>query len=164
MQNDFLPSPGFIPSGHRLRQEMVKAINYVETVASLKGGTTEQAVTLTAFLTACASAIASLRDLVAPVYASSLISNTARTRLHLTLSEPLDPGFVPAVGSFVSNPARTFSSVEIVGSTVILTATAAYVAGATTIAYTAPGSNQLRDLSGNLVANITAQTVTNGIV
>ncbi len=166
MQFDFLPSPGFIPSGHRLRQEVTKAISYVETVASLRGGKTEQAKSLDDFLVACRTSIASFIETVLPTYVSSLITNTERTKLVVTLSEGLDPRYVPATTTFVTSPARTISKVEIVGNKVHLTVTAAFVAGATTVAYTAPGApaNGLRDTSGNLLATFAAQTVTNQIV
>lgn len=165
MRPDFLPSPGFIPSGHRLRQEVTKAISYVETVASLKAGKTEQAKSLDDFLVACRTAIAGFIEAVLPTYVSSLITNTERTKLVVTFSEGLDDRFVPAGTTFVSSPARTFSKVEVVGNKVHLTATVAYAAGAVTIAYNAPGApaNGLRDTSGNLLATFAAQSVTNQI-
>lgn len=166
MRDELLPSPGFIPSGHRLRSEVTKAISYVETMAGLKGGFTEQAKSLTVFLDACKAAVATFIEVVLPTYVSSAILAASPTKLTITLSEGLDPAYVPAAGSFVSSPAKTFSSVAIVGNTVVLTATTAFAAGATTIAYTAPGApaNGLRDTSGNLLATFAAQSVTNGVV
>lgn len=166
MQLDFLPSPGFIPSGHRLRAELTKAISYVETVASLKGGKTEQAKSLDTFLTACKTAIASAIDTVAPTFASAEILVSAPNQLRVKFSEGLDPNYKPAGTAFVSSPAKTFSSVVIVGDTVVLTASTPFAAGVTTIAYTQPGTDptRLRDTSGNLVATFTAQAVTNGVV
>lgn len=164
MKLDALPSPGFIGSGLGLQREAIKAISYVEVVAGLKGGKTEQAKTLTTFFTACNAAVAAYIDAVLPTFTSAVIALATPTKLTITYSEGLDPTIVPAVGAFTSSPARTFSKVEISGRTVILTATVAYVAGATTVTYTAPGTNALRDTSGNLLATHGPSAVTNNVV
>lgn len=164
MKLDGLPSPGLLAGGLRLQTESIRAISYVEVMAALKGGTTEQAKTLDTFWTACKAAVAAFIDSVVPTYASGLITAATPKQLVLTYSEPLDPTVVPAASSFVSVPAKTFSSVVIQGSTVILTASAAYAAGAVTVTYTQPGTNGLRDLSGNLAATHTASAVTNQVV
>jgi hypothetical protein len=165
MKNDALPSPGFIPNGHRLRQELVKSISYVEVMADLRApAKPEQAKSLDTFLSACKTAIAGLIDVTAPTFVSAAIDAATPKVLTITFSEPLDPGVVPAGSAFTSSPAKTFSKVEVVGNKVILTASAAYTAGAVTIAYTAPGTNALRDLSGLLLATFGAQPVTNGVV
>lgn len=164
MKPDFLPSPGLIPSGHRLRQELVKAISFVETMASMRAGKADQAKSLDDFLVACRTAIASFIDVIVPTYLSGLITNTERSKLVITGSEAFDDRFVPATSAFVTSPVRTISKVEVVGGKVHLTVTAPFVTGATTVAYTQPGTNQLRDLSGNLVATFAAQAVTNQIV
>lgn len=161
MKNDALPSPGFIPNGHRLRQELVKSISYVEVMADLRApAKPEQAKSLDTFLSACKTAIAGLIDVTAPTLTSATVDLAAPKKLVITFSEPLDPTVVPAGSAFTSSPAKTISKVEVAGNKVTLTVTTDYVAGATTIAYTAPGTNALRDLSGNLLASFTAQTVT----
>lgn len=160
-----LPSPGLIPNGPKVRTELARAISYVEVVGGMQGGKLAQAKTLDTFLVAARAAIASFIDTVVPTYVSSLITNTARTKLVLTFSEALDPAHVPAASAFTTSPARTISAVEVVGTKVHLTVTAAFVAGATTVAYTKPGSGSvLKDLSGNDVATFAAQSVTNQIV
>lgn len=165
MKLDALPSPGFLANGLRLQTESIKAISYVEVVSALKsGGKTEQAKTLDTFWTACKAAVAGFIDAVLPTYVSGLITAAAPTKLVLTYSEPLDPTIVPAVGSFVTSPAKTFSSVVIQGATVTLTATTAFAAGVTTVTYTQPGTNGLRDLSGNLVATHGPSAITNQVV
>jgi branched-subunit amino acid ABC-type transport system permease component len=166
MKLDALPSPGYIGSGIALQREAIKAISYVETMADLKGGKTEQAKTLTTFFTACIAAVAAYVDATLATFTSALISAAKPKVLVITYSEGLDQAFVPAVSAFASSPARTFSKVEVEGNTVILTATTAFVAGATTVTYTAPGAaaNGLRDTSGNLVATHGPSAVTNSVV
>lgn len=159
-----LPSPGLIPNGPRLRQEAAKAISYVETMAGLKGGKTEQAATLKAFLDGCNTAINGFRDTTVPTFASAAILATAPKELRITYSEGLDKTVVPATSAFVTSPAKTISSVRIEGATVILTASTAFAAGATTVTYTQPATNGTRDTSGNLVATHGPSAVTNGVV
>lgn len=161
MKIDALPSPGFIPNGQRVRQELVKAISYVEVMADMRApAKPEQAKSLDVFLSACRTAISSLIDGAAPTFTSAAVDLDSPKELVITFSEPLDPGVVPAASAFTSSPAKTISKVAVQGNKVTLTVTANYVAGATTIAYTAPGTNALRDLSGNPLASFTAQTVT----
>lgn len=162
MKNDALVSPGFISNGPRLRQEAIKAISYVEVMADLVSpAKPEQAKTLDTFFVACRTAISGLIDSTVPTFVSAEVDLGVNAKqLVITFSEALDPTVVPAGSAFTSDPAKTISKVEVVGNTVILTVTANYVAGATTIAYTQPGTNALRDLSGNLLATFTAQSVT----
>jgi hypothetical protein len=55
--------------------------------------------------------------------------------------------------------------VAITGSTINLTVSAAFVNGeaARTVAYTQPGTNNARDVAGNLLANFTGQAITNNV-
>lgn len=165
MKLDTLPSPGLIPSGMALRSYMTKAVSYVEVMADLKGGTTEQATTLDAFLAATRSAIAAYKDVAAPTLVSGLLTRSVNDKLLvLTLSEAIDPTIVPAAGSFavaLDATPNVVTAVAVRGQTVSLTLTAAVTAGALTVAYTQPGTNALRDLSGNLLASFTAAAVTN---
>ena len=164
MKPDALPSPGLIPTGQILRQAVTRACSYVEVMASMQGGKASQAKELDTFFVAARAAMAALIDAVLPTYVSGLITAAAPTKLVLTYSEALDPTIVPAVGSFVTSPAKTFSSVVVQGTKVTLTATTAFVAGATTVTYTAPGTNALRDTSGNLLATHGPSAITNQVV
>jgi hypothetical protein len=159
-----LPSPGLIPNGPRLRQEAAKAISYVETVAALKGGKTEQAATLKAFLDGCNTAINGFRDTTVPTFVSASIAADKPKELRIKYSEGLTPDVVPATSAFVTSPAKTISSVAIVGTEVVLTVSVGFAAGAVTVTYTQPGTNGTRDTSGNLVATHGPSTVTNGVV
>jgi hypothetical protein len=161
MKFDALPSPGFIGSGLELQKQCVKAISYTEVMASLKGGKTEQAKSLTTFFTACIAAVSAFVDAVLPTFVSAAINRTAAPKtLVVTLSEPL-MNVVPDHTSFTTTGGGNVQAVAILGSTVVLTNSANFPATAVTVSYTAPGTNGLRDLSGNLVASFTAQPVTN---
>lgn len=120
----------------------------------------DQAKTLDTFLSAAKTALAGLLDSTLPTLGSAVIP-AGGAKMTLTFSELLDASVVPAVGQFVSSPAKTFSSVTVSGSTVTLVPTVAYAPGITTIAYTQPATNSLRDSSANLVATFGATAVTN---
>lgn len=157
-------SPGLLPNAGRLHAEIVKAVSYAEVQKDLRGVAPEQGKTLDTYLSAVKTYMSSgsLVDSSAPTMASGLIDRSDAARvLTLTFSEVLDASVVPASSAFVSSPVKSWASVVVSGNTVVLTATTDWAAGATTIAYTQPGTNGLRDLAGNLVANITATSVTN---
>lgn len=164
MRVDTLPSPGLLHMGLQIRTMMAKTISGIEIVAGLTGGKASQASQFDTFLIACRTAIADFIDAVLPTYTSGVIALATPTKLVLTYSEELDATIVPAVGSFVTSPAKTFSSVVVSGATVTLTATTAFAAGVTTVTYTAPGTNALRDASGNLLATHGPSAITNNVV
>jgi len=162
MKYDALPSPGFIGSGLELQKQCVKAISYTEVMASLKGGKTEQAKSLTTFFNACVAAVAAFVDSVLPTFASAVINRTpAPKTLTITINEPLMPSVVPAATAFTTTGGGTVQAVEIVGSTIVLTNSANFNGSPVTVTYVQPATNGVRDLSGNLVASFTAQPVTN---
>lgn len=158
MRIENLPSPGQLANGINLRSEAAKAISFIETIAPKQGGTMGTATYLHTFFTACASAIASFRDLVLPTV-------TARTQpvgsnvITLTTSEGLEPTILPALSSFVTAPVRTITAVEVQGFKVLVTYSGASLANGNTIAYTAPGTNALRDEGGNLLASFAATAI-----
>ena len=168
MRVETLPSPGLLSNGIRIRIEAAKAISAVEINAGIpaNGGKSSTAAALSQFFTACAGALASFLETVLPTVAARSIAPSAPKRLTLTMSEGMDPKFVPAATVFaVAGQALTISKVTIDGPFVHLDMTTAFVASpAVTVAYTQNGTNNLRDLSGNLLANFTAAAVTNGIV
>lgn len=158
MRESQLPSPGLVNVyGPRLRRDCANAISGVQIVASKSGGKTRQANQLHAFFTACATALASLRDLVVPTVATRV--RTAANTVVVTFNEDMDKQFVPPTTAFVFTPARTVTAVAWTGSRqVTITATGA-VAG-DTLAYTQPGAaTNVRDLAGNLLANFSAAAV-----
>jgi hypothetical protein len=121
---------------------------------------------LHAFFTACAAAVASLRDLVVPTIAARSATNANTSLIVLTASEGLDDRFVPDPANFaVTVQARTVTAVAIDGPFVFLTLNTPLAAGAVSVAYTQSGTadKRLRDTAGNLVANFTATAVTNSI-
>lgn len=160
MRVETLPTPGMLSMGIRLRTEASKAISSVEIFAGRNGGTSGAATQLHAFFTACATAIASLRDLVAPTVASRT-QPTGVNLVTITTSEPLDPRIIPPTTSFVTAPVRTITSVVIDGLKVQVAYDGAALANGNTIAYTQPGGlNKLQDAGGNLLASFGASAIT----
>ncbi len=104
-------------------------------------------------------------DVLAPTASSAAVANATPTVVAITMSEAMDTGFVPAAAAFTVS-GHTVSSVAIVGSTINLTCSAAFVNGeaARTAAYTQPGANNARDVAGNLLANFSGLAITNNVV
>jgi hypothetical protein len=168
MRQETLPSPGILANGPRLLVEATKAISACEISAGLGAGKSTHAKKLSDFFTACATALATFVEAVVPTVTSRVIRNEpGKNKLWILHSEQLDPQFVPAPAAFaITSAAKTITKVEIDGPYVILTVSVAWAAGNTaSVAYTQPGAgSNLRDLSGNLLANYTATAVTNSIV
>lgn len=101
-------------------------------------------------------------DTTAPTANSSAVANATPTIVNITMSEALDSAFVPAASAFTVS-GHTVSSVAISGSAINLTVSSAFVYGeaARTVSYTQPGTNNVRDTAGNLLANFTGLSVTN---
>lgn len=161
MRIENLPSPGQLGQGLQLRTVAAKAISYCETVAAITpGGKVSSANQLSAFFAACKTAVDAVADTVAPTITARQVRATAPTVIELTFSEPLDATIVPSIAAFAAaGVAKTISAIRVSENKVFLTVTAAYVVGnfpTATIAYTAPGTNALRDVAGNLLATSAA--------
>lgn len=95
-------------------------------------------------------------DIVAPTI-SALLSTVGLQEITLTYDEDIDETSVPAPGDFtLSN--GTVTNVSITNETFTLTTSAAFADG-DTLAYT-PGTNPIRDLSGNNAAAVPATAIT----
>lgn len=167
MRVDTLPSPGLLSNGIRIRIEAAKAISAVEINAGIpaNSGISSSAKPLADFFTACATALDDYLDVTVPTVVSRSIAPSLPKRITLVMSEGIDPKFVPATTAFaVTTQARTVEKVTVDGPLVHVDVTVAFAAGAVNIAYTKPGTNQLRDYSTNELASFTAAAVTNGIV
>ena len=151
-------SPGILANGIRLRTELVRAVSSCQIAAARTGGTNSSANTLDNCLADARAALASLKDVTAPAKTAISTSGDKKTVV-ITYAEGLDESVVPAASAFVFSPAKTISSVVVNDNTVTLTVTAALAAGAT-LAYTQPGTNQLRDKAGNYAVSFTATAVT----
>lgn len=166
MRVSTLPSPGLLSNGIRIRIEAAKAISAVEINAGIpaNGGKSSTAKQLSAFFTACSDAIATYIDTTVPTLVSAVITAALPTRIVLTFNDDLDGNYVPATGDFaITEQVKTVATVTVSGTKVYLDFATAFVAGAASFAYT-QGTNKLQDTDANLVANITATAVTNGIV
>lgn len=159
MRIENLPSPGLLSNAIGLRSAAARAISNIEiTAGRTPGGVISSATTLHAFFTACATAIASLRDLVAPTVVSRT-QPTGGLTITITTSEGLDPSVIPATTAFVTNPVRTITAVEVQGTKLLVTYSGASLINSNTIAYTQPGTNALRDPAGNLLASFGATAI-----
>ena len=162
MRIETLPSPGLLSNSIDLRSAAARAISKIEVTASRSaGGVTSGANALHVFFTACATAVAALRDLVVPTIASRTAPATGATEVTLTYSEGLDPNFIPPTSAFVFSPVKTVSAVRVEGTKVILSLTTA-VANGNTVAYTQPvaaGTLKLRDPAGNEPVSFTAAAI-----
>lgn len=161
MRDTSLPSPGILSNGFLIRREAAKAISAVEIASRhTAGGKVSSANKLHAFFTACAAAVASMRDTVVPTVVSRTAAAATPTVVRVKFSEGIDKNFLPATSSLVFNPVKTITALEVQGDTLVITTSAA-VANGNTLAYTKPGSGAtLRDLGGNEVASWAAAAVT----
>lgn len=163
MKPDALPVARDVRLGESLRTSIAAAISEVEVDRSRRGVVTVAATQLHALLTAGATAIAAMRDLVVPA-----ISTRAQAfgvpKIILTYNKPLDPAFVPPTSAFaITVAARTVTGVAVVGRTVEISYSGATLltADVPQIAYTQPTADfRLRDQAGNLAASFTAAVVT----
>lgn len=103
-------------------------------------------------------------DITPPTQTSASVANASPTVVALVMNEALATGSVPAASAFTVS-GHTVSSVAISGSTVNVTVTPAFANGeaARTLAYTQPGTNGLRDATGNLVVSFTGLAITNNV-
>lgn len=167
MRIENLPSVGILSNGLRLQTEAMKAISNIEMQAGYNGGKATGAKRLSDFFDACKAAIASFVDTVAP----TVLSRSVRVggahqaiRVDIRHSEALDPVYQPTVASFAVS-GKTVTAARIDGPDVILSVSVPFTNGQTaTVSYTQPGGDgNLRDLSGNLLANYTTQAIVNGV-
>lgn len=161
MRIENLPSPGQLGQGLQLRTVAAKAISYVETVAAVTpGGKVSTAKDLSVFFAACKAAADLVADTTVPTITARQVRAAAPTLIELTFSEPLNSTIVPSAAAFAAaGIAKTINKVVVSGNKVFLTVTVPYAVGdfpTATIAYTAPGTNALRDVSGNLLATSAA--------
>ena len=103
-------------------------------------------------------------DSIAPTLSTAAVSASG-TSLVITASEALDATSVPAASSFtVTSGGVTVpvTGVAVSGSQITLTLGQTVGTGqSVSVAYTAPGSNPLKDAAGNLLASFGASSATN---
>ncbi len=103
-------------------------------------------------------------DSVVPTATSAAVANASPTVVSVITSEALDPAFVPAASTMTVG-GHTPSSVSVSGASFSVTCSTPFVFGeaSRTLAYTQNGTNNLRDLAGNLLANIASLAITNNV-
>lgn len=108
--------------------------------------------------------VAALPDTFPPTVMSAAVASASPSVVRLTMSENMNEANVPAASAFTV-PGHAVSGVAISGLYISLTVTPAFTAGeaARAVAYTQPGTGNARDLAGNLLANFSAQAITNNV-
>jgi hypothetical protein len=131
------------------------------TLSNYDGATSPTSGT---FTVTAGDAFVAVPDTTAPTVTSVAVENATPTVVDIQMGETMDTGYVPAAAAFTVS-GHTVSSVAIVGSVISLTVSAAFVNGeaARTVAYTQPGTNNARDVAGNLLANFSGQAITNNV-
>ena len=102
-------------------------------------------------------------DTTPPTLASA-VTNTAGTVVTLTYDEALNTASVPAAGAFAFSPTKTISDVDVVGSTVVITVSAAFGSSDTiTLDYIFFGANRIEDEAGNDAIGLVNQAIENNV-
>lgn len=102
-------------------------------------------------------------DVTAPTASSALVANATPTTVTITASEALDPSYASQASAFVI-AGHTTNATSVIGSTIILTVTPAFVNGESkTVAYTKTGTNDIRDIAGNTMNNFSGLAITNNV-
>jgi hypothetical protein len=104
-------------------------------------------------------------DATPPTLTSATVADASPTVVNLLFSEAMDQTSIPAASAFAI-AGHTISAVAFASATACnLTVTPAFVNGeaARTLAYTQPGTGNLKDLAGNLLANVASLAVTNNV-
>lgn len=103
-------------------------------------------------------------DSTAPTISSAAIASSG-TNLLLTANESLDTSSIPTTSSFnliVDGAVVSSTNLTISANQISLTITQTVSPGQNvTVSYTAPASNPVKDIAGNLLATFSARSVTN---
>ena len=104
-------------------------------------------------------------DVTAPTLSSAVVSDTNALRIDLTWSEPMN-STITAASAFAVSSGHTVSTHTRVDSThTYLTLATPFVGGETkTLSYTKPGTNNMKDLAGNELANFSGFAITDNVV
>ena len=100
--------------------------------------------------------------LIVPSVSSAQVTDTNKDKVVLTFTAPLDNTSVPATTDFAL-AGKTINTVAIVGSTVTLTVSVAYVNGNVITCNYTSGTNKLKGTNGKNVVSFSGQSVTNNI-
>ena len=104
-------------------------------------------------------------DVTAPTLVSATVADTDATKINLVWSESVNATVSASAAFTVSAGHALTAHTYVTPTTSYLTTSTPFVQGETarTLAYTQPGSNKMQDLAGNLLANITAASITNSV-
>jgi hypothetical protein len=105
-------------------------------------------------------------NVVSPTLVSAIVANSTPTKIDLTWSKSIPNATLSATANFAVNTGHTLTGTHtwIDATHSQLTTSAAFVASETkTLAYTANGTNDMADTSGNKVANFTGFAITDNV-
>lgn len=112
-----------------------------------------------------ASGSTAAADVTAPTLVSATVSNSTPSQIDLVWSEAMN-ATVSAPAAFTVSAGHALTAhTYVTATTSYLTTSTAFVNGeaARTLAYTQPGTNNMQDLAGNLLANIASAAITNNV-
>jgi hypothetical protein len=104
-------------------------------------------------------------DTTAPTLVSATVENATPSQIDLAFSEAMNATW-SASNAFAVSAGHTLSGITRTGPTTgYLTTSTPFANGeaARTLAYTQPGSNNMQDLAGNLLANFSGVAITNNV-
>ena len=126
--------------------------NTDEVAISQDGGNTLVMTTMSAIVAAGA----------APTLTSAVVSDSQPTKVVCTFNKNLNTT-APAAGSFVTS-GHVYTGISISGAVVTLTTSTPFVANESkTLAYTAPGTNNLQDTFNLQVVNFSGSAITDNV-
>lgn len=154
MRLETLPSPGLLANGYKVRMEAAKAISSVEIMAArTPGNKTATAATLSAFFTACATALSAyVATVIADFSGVTSATATSATQINVVFPQAMDQSVVPAIAAFVASGGDTITAAAWT-SAFNLRLTGTGFAAAETLTYTKPATKFLRTAAGLVVAS-----------
>lgn len=105
-------------------------------------------------------------DVTAPVASSAAVADATPTIVSVIFSEAMNTSILPATSAFTVGGHTVTSLAWGTSTRLDITVTGAFANGEASraLAYTQPGSNQLRDMAGNLCASFSGMAITNNVL
>lgn len=103
--------------------------------------------------------------IINPTLLTATVEDSTPTHIDLVFDEPMNTTWSAAAAWTVTGGHSVTSVTQLTATTGYLTVSPAFVNGETrTLAYTQPGTNNMQDVAGNLLANITAASITDNVL
>lgn len=157
MKRTDLPLVGNLPHGQELRADLARAVTYCE-VYGQRGDVSAYITALNQLCSAAASAASAAPRRVAPTAVSAKAYTAQPRTVILDFACDLAVAGIPVAANFAISGVGSAAGIQMVGRYVVLNL-GADVGSTFTVTYTKPGLNNLKDKSGNEVANFTINGV-----